>query len=162
MQASLCLSNTWYGDPWNWKMIIVSMITSEWWFHLPVAILKDLNLAKKLHNVKWTCSSFITTLVSYPAFLFLLHVVPPWVYRDVAEEKPNGLFYWSNQHFYSIALTKVKLPLVFVFQSNFSRGKVFFSRCRVVKSIRLRAKITAYLVSIGQLLCLAFHYGWHF
>ena len=34
--------------------------------------------------------------------------------------------------------------------------------CRVVKSSRLLVKITAYLVSIGRLLCLAFLYGWHF
>ena len=34
--------------------------------------------------------------------------------------------------------------------------------CRVVKSSRLPAKIAAYLVSIGQLLCLAFLYGWRF
>ena len=33
---------------------------------------------------------------------------------------------------------------------------------RVVKSSRLPAKITAFLVSIGQLLCLAFLYGWRF
>ena len=33
---------------------------------------------------------------------------------------------------------------------------------RVVKSSRLPAKIAAYLVSIGQLLCLAFLYRWRF
>ena len=33
---------------------------------------------------------------------------------------------------------------------------------RVVKSSQLLAKITAYLVSIGQLLCLAFLCGWRF
>ena len=33
---------------------------------------------------------------------------------------------------------------------------------RFVKSSRLSAKIAAYLVSIVQLLCLAFLYGWHF
>ena len=33
---------------------------------------------------------------------------------------------------------------------------------RVVKSSRQPAKIAAFLVSIGQLLCLAFLYGWHF
>ena len=33
---------------------------------------------------------------------------------------------------------------------------------RVVKSSRLLAKIAAYLVSIGQLLCLAVLYIWHF
>ena len=33
---------------------------------------------------------------------------------------------------------------------------------RVVKSSRLQLKIPAYLVSIGQLLCLAFLYGWRF
>ena len=33
---------------------------------------------------------------------------------------------------------------------------------RVVKSSQLPAKIPAYLVSIGQLLCLAFLYGWLF
>ena len=33
---------------------------------------------------------------------------------------------------------------------------------RVVKSSRLLAKIAAYLVSIGRLLCLAFLYGWRF
>ena len=33
---------------------------------------------------------------------------------------------------------------------------------RVVKSTRLLAKIAAYLVIIGWLLCLAFLYGWHF
>jgi len=32
----------------------------------------------------------------------------------------------------------------------------------VVKSSRLLAKIAAHLVSIGQLLCLAFLYGWRF
>ena len=32
---------------------------------------------------------------------------------------------------------------------------------RVLKSSRLRAKIGAYLVSIGWLLFLAFLYGWH-
>ena len=35
-------------------------------------------------------------------------------------------------------------------------------RFRVVKSSRLPAKIAAYLVSIGRLLCLAFLYGWRF
>ena len=34
-------------------------------------------------------------------------------------------------------------------------------RGRVLKSSRLRAKIGAYLVSIGRLLFLAFLYGWH-
>ena len=34
-------------------------------------------------------------------------------------------------------------------------------RGRVLKSSRLRAKIGAYLVSIGWLLFLAFLYGWH-
>ena len=33
---------------------------------------------------------------------------------------------------------------------------------RVVKSSRLPVKIASYLVSIGQLLCLAFLYGQHF
>ena len=33
---------------------------------------------------------------------------------------------------------------------------------RVVKSSRLPAKIAAYLVRMGRLLCLAFLYGWHF
>ena len=33
---------------------------------------------------------------------------------------------------------------------------------RVVKSVRLPAKITAYLASISQLLLLAFLYGWRF
>ena len=33
---------------------------------------------------------------------------------------------------------------------------------RVVKSSRMPAKIAAYLVSIGWLLCLAFLYGWPF
>jgi len=33
---------------------------------------------------------------------------------------------------------------------------------RVVESSRLLAKIAAYLVSIGRLLCLAFLYGWRF
>ena len=33
---------------------------------------------------------------------------------------------------------------------------------RIVKSSRLPAKIATCLVSIGQLLCLAFLYGWHF
>ena len=33
---------------------------------------------------------------------------------------------------------------------------------RVVESSQLTAKIAAYLVSIGRLLCLAFLYGWHF
>ena len=33
---------------------------------------------------------------------------------------------------------------------------------RVVKSSRLPSKITAFLVSIGRLLCLAFFYEWHF
>ena len=36
------------------------------------------------------------------------------------------------------------------------------SMLRVVKSSQLPAKIAAYLVSIGRLLCLAFLYGWHF
>ena len=34
--------------------------------------------------------------------------------------------------------------------------------CRVIKSSRLSAKMGAYLVSIGQLLCLAFLYGLRF
>ena len=33
---------------------------------------------------------------------------------------------------------------------------------RVVKSSQLPAKIATYLVSIGQLLCLTFFYGWRF
>ena len=36
------------------------------------------------------------------------------------------------------------------------------SQHKVVKSSLQPAKITAYLVSIGQLLCLAFLYGWRF
>ena len=36
------------------------------------------------------------------------------------------------------------------------------SMFRVVKSSRLPVKITAYLVSISRLLCLAFLYGWRF
>ena len=32
----------------------------------------------------------------------------------------------------------------------------------VVKSSRLLGKITAYLISIGQLLCLAYLHGWRF
>ena len=36
------------------------------------------------------------------------------------------------------------------------------SNDRVVKSSRLLAKIAAFLVSISQLLCLAFLYGWRF
>ena len=33
---------------------------------------------------------------------------------------------------------------------------------RVVKSSRLPAKITAYFVTVGRLLCLVFLYGWRF
>ena len=35
-------------------------------------------------------------------------------------------------------------------------------KSRVVKRSQLLAKITTYFVSIGQLICLAFLYGWHF
>ena len=34
--------------------------------------------------------------------------------------------------------------------------------CRVVQSSWLPPKIAAYFISIGQLLCLAFLYGWRF
>ena len=40
-------------------------------------------------------------------------------------------------------------------------GHVSVSK-KVVKSSRLSAKIAAYLVRIGRLLCLAFLYGWNF
>ena len=40
--------------------------------------------------------------------------------------------------------------------------KTAMTRISVVKSGQLLAKITACLVSIGWLLCLAFLYGWHF
>ena len=40
--------------------------------------------------------------------------------------------------------------------------KTTTTRISVVKSSRLLVKITAYLVSIGWLLCLAFLYGWCF
>ena len=41
-------------------------------------------------------------------------------------------------------------------------GKYIASELRVVKSSWLSAKMAAYLVSIGRLLCLAFLYRWHF
>ena len=37
-----------------------------------------------------------------------------------------------------------------------------FCKQKFVKSSRLSAKIAAYLVRIGRLLCLAFLYGWNF
>ena len=40
--------------------------------------------------------------------------------------------------------------------------KTTMTRISIVKSSRLLVKITAYLVSIGWLLCLAFLFGWHF
>ena len=40
--------------------------------------------------------------------------------------------------------------------------KTAMTRISVVKSGQLLVKITAYLVSIGWLLCLAFLHGWHF
>ena len=40
--------------------------------------------------------------------------------------------------------------------------KTAMTRISVVKSGQLLVKITAYLVSIGWLLCLAFLYGWRF
>ena len=40
--------------------------------------------------------------------------------------------------------------------------KTTMTRISIVKSSWLLVKITAYLVSIGWLLCLAFLYGWHF
>ena len=40
--------------------------------------------------------------------------------------------------------------------------KTAMTRISVVKSSRLLVKVTAYLVSIGWLLCLAFLYGWCF
>ena len=49
---------------------------------------------------------------------------------------------------------------------NFSkkqrRTAVHSTFSRVVKNSGLQAKIAAYLVSMGRLLCLAFVYGWRF
>ena len=49
---------------------------------------------------------------------------------------------------------------------NFSKKQrktaVHSTFSRVVKNSRLQAKIAAYLVSMGRLLCLAFVYGWRF
>ena len=46
-------------------------------------------------------------------------------------------------------------------QTEIERFDWFIEQIQV-KSSRLQAKIVAYLVSIGQLLCLAFLYGWRF
>ena len=49
---------------------------------------------------------------------------------------------------------------------NFSkkrrRAAVHSTFSRVVKNSRLQAKIAAYFVSMGWLLCLTFLYGWRF
>ena len=48
------------------------------------------------------------------------------------------------------------------FSKKQQRTAVHSTFSRVVKNSRLQAKIAAYLVSMGQLLCLAFLYGWRF
>ena len=48
------------------------------------------------------------------------------------------------------------------FSKKQQRTAVHSTFSRVVKNSQLQAKIAAYLVSMGRLLCLAFLYGWHF
>ena len=48
------------------------------------------------------------------------------------------------------------------FSKKQQRTAVHSTFSGVVKNSRLQAKIAAYLVSMGRLLCLTFLYGWRF
>ena len=108
-------------------------------------------------------------------YLKLFEIQPRYICTLTPTKRPLSTFVCIEIQHDSKSRTTVALMLNFKIQNPLTDiplhrkldNQSWFLPCftpfiRVVKSSQLPAKIAAYLVSIGWLLCLAFIYGWCF